>query len=176
MSKINEEATGNKTYSAYCRSCVVAARHDMLVFGLTLEALQSGGVLVSELCPWKVIVRDGDRPRVMAALSALPHEIRPRPQTSACRHAVLRLDEGLATAVSAEASAEGSLAEVRAAEGDAEDEVEADSQGLTEGRMDIVIEKTFFHVREPDCAWTSYTKSTTDAHGVANHRVRALPM
>ena len=80
---------------------------------------------------------------------------------------MLRLDEGLATAVSAEASAEGSLAEVRAAEGDAEDEVEADSQGLTEGRMDIVIEKTFFHVREPDCARTSYTKSTTDAHGVA---------
>jgi len=50
------------------------------------------------------------------------------------------------------------LAEVSAEEGDAEDEVEGDSQGLTEGRMDIVIEKTFFHVREPDCARTSQVR------------------
>jgi hypothetical protein len=137
----------------------------ILVPGLTPEAMASGGVPLAGLRPWHVVVREGDREKVAAILQTLPYKLRPRQKTPASKLNGAVVRSGAAGGVEADdedTHQDASISELTS----------SDPTGLAEAR--IVVEKTFLHMREPLSPRTSYTKSTTDAHGVANHRAKGL--
>lgn len=137
----------------------------ILVPGLTPEAMASGGVPPSGLRPWHVVVREGDREEVAAILQTLPYKLRPRQKTPASKLKGAVVRSGAAGSI-------GATGEDTHQDAPISEPTSSDSSGLAEPR--IVVEKTFLHMLEPLSPRTSYTKSTSDAHGMVNHRAKGL--